>query len=348
MAAAGWFTDRPLTDELRSRAARFDFYQLVRLLLREHARDGQRVALEGRVRFRTDLSLKFPAHEITGVADDPKKGVTVTTPNYGVAGYLGPLPETFTEWMQKARARPHGAAAADFLDLFGHRINTLRYRIKARAHPVLGLEPPDESPQAERLAAIIGLASPELVRVLPFPRRALLSVAGLLANRRRTVVAIERVLARYLGADVAVSQFHGAWRAISPDDRTRLGTRHSRLGADTVLGRRAWDQAARIEVHIGPVPYAKFRELLPGGARHQALTVLLRFLTDRQVDSRVRLALEGEPPPPQLSGNHGGGPQLAQTAWLPPTSQGDGERAWIATFVVPAYDAPEENGRAGQ
>lgn len=338
MAAPGWRSDRPLSAQLRSDYARFDFHQLVRLLLRERAGAGGPSALERHVRFRGDLSLVFPAHEVTAVEETSGAGrVSVKTPNYGIAGYLGPLPESFAEWAHQRRAEGDGAMA-DFLDLFTDRVNALRFRLKARLHPVLDHAPPEDSPQAERLAALIGLAEPGLAHQVPLPKRGLLGVAGLLANRRRTVAAMERVLARYFATSVTISQFHGAWRPMPEEDQTRLGRRNGRLGKDALLGRRAWDQAARIEVRLGPLPYSTFRALLPGGARHATLAGLLRFLTDRQVDCRVVLLLDGEPPTATATRDADAGVRLAHTAWLPRPAAPPAGPPRATAFIVPAYD----------
>ncbi|HKQ30697.1 MAG TPA: type VI secretion system baseplate subunit TssG [Burkholderiales bacterium] len=322
MAAVGWHADRPLAAQLRSDWTRFDFYQLVRLLSRERA-----------VRFRADLGLVFPAHEVTGVdGDDTERALRVTTPEYGVGGYLGPLPESFTEWAQELRARGD-RAMADFLDLFSDRLNRLRFSLKARTNTALNDRKPEDTPQAERLGAIAGVLDPGLAAQLPLSRRALLGIAGLIANRRRTVATIEQVLARFLATRVEVMPLRGAWQTIPESDHTRLGRRNSRLGRDTVLGRRVWDQSARIDVHIGPLPYASFLALLPGGRLHGTLAALLRFLSDRQVDSRVLLQLDGDPPPATLRETSDAA-TLAQTAWL----SGAPGSARVATFVIPAYD----------
>lgn len=337
MAAASRDTDRPLSAQLRSDPTGFEFYQLVRLLRRERTHEAGLPPIERAVRFRSDLSLVFPAHEVTAVADRNDAPVAVTTPDYGVGGYLGPLPESFTEWAQARRA-DGDPAMADFLDIFSQRINVLRYQIKARVHTALDAERPERTAQAARLAAITGMREPELVSQLPVTTRALLGLAGVLANRRRSAAAVEQVLRGYLGANVHVLQFQGAWQRLARRDQTRLAQQNSRLGRDMVLGQRSWDQSARIEVRIGPLPFARFRELLPGGARHAALVAMLRFLTDRTVDCRVRLQLDGDPPPSALTSDPAHGVRLAQVAWLPPAQAGEPP---AAAFLVRAYDTAE-------
>ncbi len=341
MATPGGRPDHTLSRSLRTDCARFDWYQLVRLLLTERAGGATPVALDRHIRFRGDLSMAFPAHEVTAVTEsDHQHPITVTTPNYSIAGYLGPLPESFTEWLQERRAAGD-RTMADFLDLFNHRIGSLRYRLKSRVYPALSRRQPQDTPVALRLSALIGVAEPQLSKQLPVEKRALLGAAGLLANRRRNVDSIERLLASYLGAPVSVMQFQGAWQPIPTEDQTVLGGENTTLGRNTVLGQRTWEQAAAIEVRIGPLAHESFFELLPKGQRHPSLVAMLRFLTDRQVDCRVRLvARAADVPGSVLTAENNSTTQLGLTTWIGNGVQGERE----ATFSIPAY--PEESARA--
>jgi type VI secretion system protein ImpH len=276
---------------------------------------------------------------VTRVTDRGPHAVTVATPDYVVAGYLGPLPEAYTDWLQN-RVRDGDRVMADFFDLFNHRFNALRFEARARNRPMLANLGPDEVRRneshrdelsySEQVAALAGLAAPGLLEQLPSPRRAWLGIAGLLANRRRSAPVLTAVLSRYLGAKVLLRQLAGAWRAIVPADRTTLGRANSRLGTHTVLGSRLWEQHARIELEIGPLSYARFCELLPKGSFHESFAKILHLLTDRLADCRIRLRLEpAEAPEPKV-----GALRLGQTAWLGrPKSSG----VYEAVFTVGAY-----------
>jgi type VI secretion system protein ImpH len=334
MAAPGWRSDRPLSRCLREECGQFDWYQLVRLLLTERAASAAPAALDRHIRFRADLSMAFPAREVTAVIEsDRQHPITVATPNYSVAGYLGPLPESFTEWLQERKAAGD-RTMADFLDLFNHRVGSLRYRVKSRVYPALSRNLPQHTPLAARLSAVMGLAEPELAMQVPLQKRALLGVAGLLANRRRNPDTIERVLARYLAAPVVIAPFRGAWQPIPQGDQTLLGRKNNVLGKDTVLGQQVWDQAANIEVRIGPLAHVPFFNLLPNGPHHQELAAMLRFLTDRQVGCRVRLvARAADVPGTLLSAANDSTAQLGRTTWVGDARQGERD----AVFMVPAY-----------
>jgi len=334
MAAPGRRSDHSLSRCLREDFAQFNWYQLVRLLLTERGGNEAPAALDRHIRFRADLSMAFPASEITAVLEsDRQHPIKVATPNYSVAGYLGPLPESIVEWLQERRSAGD-RSMADFFDLFNHRIGSLRYRIKSRVYPALNRNLPQRTPSAARLSAVMGLAHPQLMRQLPLQERALLGVAGLLANRRRNVDTIERVLARYLAAPVVITQFRGSWQPIPRSDQTLLGTKNSVLGTSTVLGQQVWDQTAGIEVRIGPLPRVAFFDLLPAGPRHAGLAAMLRFLTDRQVDCCVHLvAKASHVPGTLLSATNEGTVQLGLTTWVGDEQQGERD----AMFMLPAF-----------
>src|SRR3972149_9301312 len=100
MEAHDWRSSRPLNRRVREDFAHFNFYQLVRLILRERGVADPRVPdIDRAVRFRAALSSAFPGNEVTRLQDrGDGVPVTPTTPNSVVAGYLGPLPEPYADW----------------------------------------------------------------------------------------------------------------------------------------------------------------------------------------------------------------------------------------------------------
>jgi len=366
MEAHGWRSNRPLSRGIRESYAHFNFYQLVRLLLRERGiEDPDGRNLDAAVRFRADLSAAFPGNEVTRLEDRGAGApIAITTPNYVVAGYLGPLPEPFTDWLRDA-ARDGDHVLANFLDLFNHRVNALRYRCKVRNQIGLSNSAPENTPHARSLAAAMGMDAPGLAEQLPIPRRALLGAAGLLADVRKSEPVVTAILSLYLKAKVSLRSLCGGWRFIGRSDRNALGARNSRLGRDSVLGAHVWDASAGVEITVGPLPYERYCRLLPderghderycrwprSESRHEGLVALLRFLTDRRFDCSVRLIARPHTlPDSRLQQYPDNGTQspgywglrLGQTAWL----AGHGARRYPrqvrdAVFVVPAFVASQ-------
>jgi type VI secretion system protein ImpH len=330
---------RALTAISAFELGRIDVFQLVRLLRWPGVR-GRRAE----VRFSASLDAGFPGREISELAVDRVTGnPSLTTSNFCLAGTLGPLPEPFTEWLRE-QAQRGDATAADFLGVFNQRLHVLRHDLKARQLLELNSEAPQDSAHGRYLAALSGLGSTALSRQVDLPPRVWLALAGILGNPRRGAHTIGKVLALLLGAHVNVEQCVGAWRSIQPPDRCLLGRANHRLGRNAALGRRLWDQHARVRVTIAGLSYQRAHALLPPeparapSPEHRHLCALVRLLLDRQYDCEVRLGVErAQVPPAELKARpdraHYAGLRLGQTAWArrAPASP-------FAPFLIPAYE----------
>lgn len=393
MACPGWRTTDALSQRLERDYRHFNFYQLVRLfLLARRARSlsvDQRLPatpvsseeLDRCLRFRANLDAAFPGREIDriepaiGPADPDADShsdfsaaagspLQLTLNNYTIAGYQGPLPDTYVEWLRD-QLREGNPDLADFLDLFNHRFNVLRYLLKTRHRPALESTQPDGGATADYLSAVMGMFTTGLAEQLPLPRRTLLGLAGLLSNPRRSPPMIEAVLRAYLHCPVQLDPLQGDWRPIEEDDQIRLGQRNHRLGSQTILGQRHWFEQAAVRITIGPLDFDRANRLLPPAAGqsapdHQALVALLHFLVQRQCDCWLRLQVRQTSIPPLVlqghADNHEAGdtPRLGYSAWLGrPAHWYDSAHA-VATaagpvrlieFTVPAHTAPAQRQR---
>ncbi|HZX31765.1 MAG TPA: type VI secretion system baseplate subunit TssG [Rhodocyclaceae bacterium] len=337
MAAPGWRTADPLARRLRQDYAHIDFYQLVRLLLAERRQQAGGTAptesvtareLDAAVRFGANLEGAFPGREVCGLQDGkPEDGgkpasgpAEVAVNNYCIAGAQGPLPDPYTEWVRDQVREGNGDTAA-FLDLFNHRFNALRYRLKARHRPVLEGTAPEKGRIADYLSALMGMLGTELSGQAPLPRRALLGLAGLLSNARRSPPVLLAALRTYLGVPVALQPFQGNWRPIEKSDRMALGRSNCRLGQNSFAGTRIWDEHAEISLVVGPIDYSRFVRLLPEKkADYSQFANLVRYLLDRRHDCRVIFLVRGGEAAPQrqLTVQPEAGRQglyLGHTAW---------------------------------
>lgn len=393
MATAGWRENSTLKTLVFEHHGRFNVFQLMRLLLWRRAGTVPDAALarvpaearvEQRLRFTADLSAAFPGREISrlrmrapeqnpfGSTPGPSSEsdhvagagvVEISTPNFCVAGALGPLPEPFTEWVRDL-GRAREPAMEDFLNIFNQRMNVLRLHLKTRQTPGLNNAPPEDTAQARYLAALMGMAQRDLGAQVPLPRRAWLGLAGLLANTRRSPFVLTHVLSQFVGAKVSLEQLVGAWQIIEPDNRIALGAANHRLGQQSVLGRRVWDQQARIRITLAPLAYEDFCELLPPNKAEQRtlrrspsddrkatafenFVALLRLLLDRQCDCEVSLEAEAATVPPRVLGaapspiNAHRGLRLGQTAWLADGGGVSRPHSYKAGYLVRAFETVE-------
>jgi type VI secretion system protein ImpH len=335
MAADGRRESGSVREQLFSDGSRFSFMQAVRLLEQMHARDRRHGDAKVRERsapgegvspqhelvlFRHAVRLDFAESDVDHLLDLSRDHApTEMTVNIlGLTGPNGPLPQHVTEQVIEQLGRGK-RGARDFLDVFNHRLISLLYRAHKKYRPQLDPRGPAHGRVSTVLFSLLGMGFPELRRRLGLDDRSLLAYTGFFVNRHRPVVGLERVVRHCFGVEAKVDPFHGRWQSIEREDRTRIGIsgRNRRLGLDTVLGGRYWDQAASFEVKLGPMPFAKFRSFLRSGEAFAPLAALVRFYAREELDFTFRLSLpKREIPPLRLTRQRANGALLGWTSWL--------------------------------
>jgi type VI secretion system protein ImpH len=311
-----------LSELLGREPFRFDFYQAVRLveLLRPDAiPPGHGGSNAEPVAFQSKVGLDFPASDLYS-ADFPadnREPVRMTVAFMGLAGASGPLPTPFTELViQRTAARDF--ATRDFLDIFNHRLISFLYRSRKKHRAALNNRPPEQTEWARWLFDLAGLEFAASNRDTRRWARSLLRYCGILSNQVRSMAALEAILGDHFGISVSGEQMLGRWLRIEARDQTRIGRRlgaNRKLGVDTVLGVRAWDQMGRIRLHLRALKLPRLREFLPTGASFKALARIARVHLQQDIDIDLRLALE----PGQVSGMRlslSDGSRLGWTSWL--------------------------------
>ncbi|MFP4307136.1 MAG: type VI secretion system baseplate subunit TssG [Desulfococcaceae bacterium] len=322
MASRGWGTDRPVADLLFAEGWRFDFYQAVRIL--ENLGDGaasvgeESDAAAEPVRFRSAVGFDFPASAVAEVAADPPDGEVprMIVTFLGLAGAHGPLPPPYAELIIE-RLKRRDTTLRDFLDIFNHRLVSLLYRARKLRRIGLDPRPPDQTPFADHLRAIIGMGTGGLAGRMPFPDRSLLFYGGLLAQQPRSLAGLTNLLLHFFGVPVQGHSLRGKWLRLSEDQSSRLGAfgANRELGRNTVLGLRVWDQEAGIELRFGPMGFGKFLEFLPGQRGHKTLYEWVRFFTHGEFQAELQLILfPDEVPGIRLVS--AGSARLGWTTWL--------------------------------
>lgn len=322
---------RSVEQELYRDASRFTFLQAVRLLEELESRRRPRRKGPGEtghhedelVLFRHKVRLDSPPTDVEALAhDEPSQRPVMTTNVIGLAGVLGPLPLNVTEQLF-AEARHGRRAFADFLDIFNHRLISLLYRARRKYRPALDSNTPADGRVARVLASILGLGTRSLRgRVLGDGSKdhALLTYAGLFAERYRSPAGLERILSDYFGVPAALETFKGHWDALEPEDRTAIGSvrgRNHTLGATALVGKRVWNPAARFEVRLGPLDLTRFRAFLPpANDAWPRLVALVRFYARDELDFDARLVLRREQIPSLHLRARGGDAYLGWTTWL--------------------------------
>lgn len=281
-----------LIDRLYSRPQGFNLFQAISLLER-HAPDraglGTGVGLDEAVLLRGNISLAFAPSDVVSVQppSTPEGRSTLTTAAMSLAGANGPLPLPFTELLLQRRA-PKDRAALDFLDIFHNRWLAFLYRSRKKHHIGLNWRAnQQDNPLARTIDALSGLGRAEGARG-PFGEVARLSHAGLQNAAPRSMVNLLTLLSDRLSLRIKGRQFVGGWQNLDWVDQPPVG--RAVLGQNAVLGCRAWDAAAGIELTVDATPISRLPDLLPGGRDHLLMAWLISRYT--QSDLQVRLVLQ--------------------------------------------------------
>lgn len=344
--------------QLLSDGYRFNFFQAVRLLEMaspDRAAVGRTAdPRQEVVRFNSLPSVEFPASQIYDVfagreADHPARMIVTF---FGLAGPLAALPQHYTEMILERIARKD-RTLQEFFDLFNHRLISLFYRAWEKyrfwivgermlriEREIVESDPAkfrafvlDQRPQLDPLGEVLlclsGLGSPATRYVLPhhdrleprteIPDQTWRYYAGLLAQRRRPAVGLQGILADHFRWPVKLLPLSGRWLQLELGDQTQLRIGgNSRLGVETVAGRKVWEIQGKFRLRIGALTYAQFCTLLPIGPAHAPFVQLTRFYAGAHLDFDCELLLlTSEIPPLRCGDRQGIGPRLGWNTWLP-------------------------------
>jgi len=316
-------TDRAATPDLTAALAAdapgFDFFAALRLLECAHPtapRLGK--AARGReqpLRLGQVPALAFPAASLASYT--PAEGTApakLAVLLLGLLGSGGPMPLHLTVHALDRRRQAGDDTFIEFCDLLQQRLIALFYRAWADARPHVQHDRPEADRFRLYAGAVAGLGLPALRRRDALPDRFKLHHAGLIGCQTAHLERVTILLHDLLRVPVRVEEFVGGWLELPERLRTRLGVAGSRLGADAIVGAASFQRQHRFRVRLGPLDLATYVALLPGGARLERVSALLRLLVGDALEWDLRLVLAAaEVPPARLDG----GARLGWTTWLP-------------------------------
>jgi type VI secretion system protein ImpH len=304
---------------LEREAARMDFFQVLRLIENAHPgrpRIGESLRpRDDAVRFGQDPGLIFHASalgQFTRASGEARARLAVNF--FGLLGANGPLPTHLTEYTRDRLRNGGDGTLLAFFDVFHHRLLSLFYRARAQAEPAISFDRPASDRYADFVGSLFGIGAPALRERDQIADFAKLHFAGLLANNARPASGLVSILRAYFQLPVQLEQFVGHWMRLPAEIQSRLGRQEdgNRLGVSTVLGRQVWDSQNKFRIVIGPLGYADYCRMLPGGDSMQRLLAWVRNYAGLALDWDVRLILKQEEVPPLRLG---GGTLLGWSTW---------------------------------
>jgi type VI secretion system protein ImpH len=236
---------------------------------------------------------------------------------FGLFGPDGPLPLHLTEYARDRRRNFRDATFQRFADIFHHRAISLFWRAWADSRPTVSFDRPGEDRFAHYVASLIGIGLDSYRDRDAMPDLTKLHFAGHLAAQTRHAEGLAAILSEFFAMPVRVECFIGGWLALPVADHTRLGggAATAALGATILLGARVWSRQHKFRLVFGPLSFAEYTRLLPGGASFRRLIPIVRNYAGDTLEWDVNLILRREEVPRIQLGRAG---RLGWTTWLTP------------------------------
>ena len=294
-----------LIQQLLDQPHRFEFFQAVLLLERLLAERGldPGTALTDFLRFRNSTSERFPASEIealhlrgdTGARkrateqeliaalDQGRLGCIAITPTFiGFLGNHGVLPNHYGERINSHQLVEKHDGAAEFLDIFSHRMVALFYQAWRKHRPEL----PGARDRLKSLLLSLGGGQTQ-----PVPDRVAAHYAAAFAHRPVSAAMVENVLNDYFRVPIRVVPHAGRWHALEPHLQSALGTRNCLLSAGAVLGASMWRRDLVVVIRLGPLDKRRYDDFLKDSAGAAALKNMLAMFETPTLRYEVQLVL---------------------------------------------------------
>lgn len=245
------------------------------------------------VRVRQEPSLSF-APATLAAARAPRDGRPgeVAVFGFGLFGPNGPLPLHMTEHVRERIQHQGDRTLAAFADMFHHRLALLFYRAWADAQGTVSMDR-GEDRHTRYVASLLHMGQPSMRKRDAVLDHAKYHMAGHLVRLTRNPEGLVRILRRFFGVQARVEEFVPQWIRIEPAQQLRLGGTAG-LGRDTLLGGAVRDGQHKFRIQLGPLPMARYRDFLPGGAGARQLLHWLRQYIGIEFAWDARLVLRAE------------------------------------------------------
>lgn len=306
--------DSSVIARLTAEPYRFEFFQAVRVLALQLAREDSGSVDEivgSAVRFRSSISLVFPASEIEHLsreanADHSEEGIpqpkearfyTLTPSLIGLTGPMGVLPTHYTQRIAERETYFRDRAARAFLDQFANRAITLFYKAWTKYRLHLQFERDRRERFLPLLLSLAGLAPRSTRERLANGKgrvfdETLAYYAAAVRQRPQSADVLARVLSDHFKVSVHINQFVGRWFAIPDDQCSVLEGDLTQIGVNAFCGARVWQRQTRMRLVVGPLKRRQFCDFLPQGAAAEALAKMLTMLAGVTFEYEVQLVLE--------------------------------------------------------
>lgn len=321
-----------LIDQAKAEPHRFEFFQLVRLLRLHYCRvervDPQARRNDDPLRFRSLLSLNFPASEVSDLRFDPDTllspvGLPLTEVQVTFMGLVGPsgvLPRPYTELLMERHIQHRDDAAHAFLDLFTHRLTSLFYEAWQKYKFHIEYERNGRSAFDRYLLNLAGFGPVAQQRKLSGKSTSLRCelfsyFSGMFTQKPRNALNLKAILGFWFSLPFQVKPFNGRWLKLDASQCTQLGRRNAVLGQNALAGRRVWDYQSCVRIETAPLALADYQRFQPNTPEYCKLVELVRFYVGAELDFQFAPRLRREAVPSARLGRQGN-VALGWLGWL--------------------------------
>lgn len=338
--------------ELAAAPEKFGFYEAMRWLDAAHP-DRPRAGYAARprdepLRIGQKPSMSFAPSPLASFSRDPKHpNWRLVTYFFGLLGPNGVFPLHLTEYAYERLYRNRDATITSFLDLFHHRFAELFYRAWADAQPTVQYDRPEDDRFSRYIGSLDGYGEPSLRHRDAMPDNVKFHFAGHLSCPTRHPDGLRAIVSSFFSVPAEISEFVGRWLQLPESSLLRLGADPSagRLGDSALLGGRVWDRQQSFRIELGPLAWAEYQKLLPGGVSLRRLLAIVLNYLGFSLHWDVRLTLRKEEVPKMCLGRQG---QLGWTTWVisrqPDRDASDlildGDHPRVVAEVVPPTASP--------
>lgn len=327
--------------------------QLIELLQRDPAHFEPTTAFRVAQHVSNQSELEVEPH--LGIAPTPlavsgfrvRKGrFTLKSALAPLVGPLGSMPPDYNELLLREE-RNKSRALSSFFSLFAARFAELfveaaeKYRLARR---VRWSKSKADNTFRKTLLSLTGFGTARMVETAGVDENVILRFAGFFADRTRNAANLSAMLAEFSELPIQIEQFRPRWVSIAAEDLSSMSrATPPRLGVSAMAGSKALDRSGAFRVVIGPVNYADYLTLSPGGQRLQNLFALARLYVGNGFEIDAQVILKKDDIPLCQMGNAETPVRLGWNTWarIAPAVQDSTEA------IVTEYQAQRSGHAAG-
>jgi len=286
----------------------FDFFQAVRLLEEYvtlenlHINNTYSLFENEYFRFKHNVSLAFPANEITKISKQNSRW-EIHTNIMGLIGPTGVLHNHHTALIIE-RLQHKDSSLCDFLNIFQHRLVSFFYFSWKKNH----FYADKQSKNAQILLSLMGQGTPSLQNRENIPDEVMLYYASYFSRRHPSVSGLEAVLTDYFKVQMRVKNYQKKWMRLSDKEQSQLSccmnkqwekkeNKYNQLGVDAICGQRQLQYQYHFSLVAGPLEIEKFMSFLPDQKNFALVTSLIRRCAGIENTFDIKLVLSAKAVP---------------------------------------------------